>query len=298
MLGCTVLPSGEQDAIAPEFGVNEVGGAGGLVKPSGFVECRCGLGEALDRHGVPSGQYLVIEAGALPLGPFVEELLLGARQQRRSLVRLKGQPLNHRAPGITAVQVPVALEIGGLVDAIKGGHHQILVFAQQALDAFPAPHIELALLTLRVGVQCRVEGAVRMAHLPQQPADCLPHRALEKGIGANGQRIGVQGQQLAVVVKHLLEVRDHPRPVGGVAAEAAAEMVVDAASGHLGEGGHDHVEGLALPLARLLGVGPMAQHPVQRGGHGKLRRPAKAAFLLIVLLTQLPPGGGQQILVA
>ena len=93
-------------------------------------------------------------------------------------------------------------------------------------------------------------------------------------------------------------MRNHPRPIGGVAAEAAAEMVVDAASGHLGEGGHDQVEGLALPLPGLLGVGPMAQHPVQGGGHRKLRRPAKAAFLLIVLFAQLLPGGGQERLIA
>ncbi len=52
------------------------------------------------------------------------------------------------------------------------------------------------------------------------------------GFGAVGMRQRQQFQQLRVVVQHLLEMRHQPDLVGGIAGEAAAEVVVDAALRH------------------------------------------------------------------
>ena len=298
MLGLAVPPGGEQDAVPPKLGANEVQSRGGRRKPSRLLQNHGRLRQALDGQGVPGGQHLVVQTGAFALLPLLEQLLLGAGQQGVRPFRLQGQALHHGAPGVAAVQVPLILEVGRLVDAVERFRHQVLVGAEQALDALPAPEVELALLPFGVRVQRGEEAAVGMAHLPQQPAGGFPDRAGEQSVGADGQGVRVQGEKLPVVVEHLLEVGNHPGPVRGVAAEAAAQMVVDAASGHLGEGGHHHVQRLSVALAVAVAVCPVAQHPLQGDGHRKLGRPAETAVLFVVLRLQLLEGGGKQLGVA
>ena len=59
----------------------------------------------------------------------------------------------------------------------------------------------------------------------------------------------VHRQQRAVVVQHLLEVRNHPVLVHRVAAEAAAELIVDAAFAHALQSQGRHVQRLQVRLA-------------------------------------------------
>ena len=59
----------------------------------------------------------------------------------------------------------------------------------------------------------------------------------------------VRGREQGVVVEHLLEVRDEPDRVDGVAVEAAAELVVDAARGHPVERRRRHLERRLVPRA-------------------------------------------------
>jgi hypothetical protein len=50
--------------------------------------------------------------------------------------------------------------------------------------------------------------------------------------GPHAAGLGVEPEQLGVVVEHLLEVRDEPLAVDAVAGEAAAQVIVDAAAVH------------------------------------------------------------------
>ena len=89
-----------------------------------------------------------------------------------------------------------------------------------------------------------------MLHFAHHPTGRFPHRAGEQRIRAEPQGIRVECKQRAVVVEHLLEVRDHPVAVGGVATETSAQVIVDAAPRHLGQRGHDHVQRFPVGLLR------------------------------------------------
>ncbi len=82
----------------------------------------------------------------------------------------------------------------------------------------------------------------------QQPVRGLSCHAQEERIRGRERRLRRDREQLAVVVQHLLEVRDHPVGVDRIPAEAAAELIVDAALGHAREGERRHVERLEVGL--------------------------------------------------
>ena len=77
---------------------------------------------------------------------------------------------------------------------------------------------------------------------------------------------------MGVVVQHLLEVRDQPLAIGGVAGEASADLVVDAARRHGVEGGRGHEARAALRVVLSL----TEQHQERLMGR-KLGRRSEAA---------------------
>src|SRR5437879_4115681 len=90
---------------------------------------------------------------------------------------------------------------------------------EMLVDLGLAPDVELALLMLAVGVQAAAETTFGGDHLAGYPVDRL------------GDALGVeraarllpdqrhQGDQLGVVVEHLLEMRDEPARIDRVARE-------------------------------------------------------------------------------
>ena len=94
--------------------------------------------------------------------------------------------------------------------------------------------------------------------------------------------VEIRGNEESVVVEHLLEVRDEPAPVDGVAVEAAPDEVVHAARGHPVERAVDHLR-LASPQQEL-------EHGVRR----ELRRPAEAAPFRIERRAQPTHGLAEQ----
>ena len=135
-----------------------------------------------------------------------------------------------------------------------------------------------------------------MLHVARDPRRRFARHASEKRVRPQRQSIGVQREQGAVVVEHLLEVRHAPATIRGVAEEAAAEVVVDAAARHLGERRRHHAQGVRVRALRTvrLNAGPMLEQVVQSGRHRELRRRAEAAFGCIVKLAELLPRGLQQ----
>ena len=71
-------------------------------------------------------------------------------------------------------------------------------------------------------------------------------RARNRGASGRDAGIGHQLDELGVVVEHLLEMRHEPAIVDGVAGEAAAEVIVDAALGDVSQGEDDGVDEVAV----------------------------------------------------
>src|SRR5208282_5877758 len=88
----------------------------------------------------------------------------------------------------------------------------------------------------------------------------------------NQVRVEVKLRKLRVVVEHLLKVRHEPSGIHGVAREAAAKLVVDAAGGHAFAGVQNYPRGSVV-------VEPFraAQQKRRNTRLRKFRRDAEAA---------------------
>src|SRR3546814_5060005 len=94
------------------------------------------------------------------------------------------------------------------------------------------PDVKASFLTLAIGIQRRVVTTVGRAHLSLQPTgNCLGSGAVMR-LATQCRGPGVQRQQQCAVVQHFFEMRDFPARIDAVAAEAARELIVDAALGH------------------------------------------------------------------
>ena len=85
-------------------------------------------------------------------------------------------------------------------------------------------------------------------------------------------RVEIKLRELRVVVEHLLEMRHEPFGVHGIAREAAAELVVNAAGGHALAGVQNHPHGLVVVKAFRA-----AQQERRNARLRKFRRAAEAA---------------------
>ena len=102
--------------------------------------------------------------------------------------------------------------------------------------------------------------------------------------------LGVHQGQQGVVVKRFFKVRGQPLPVGRIAGEAAAEMVIDAAPVHLPQAVVRH-----LAVFFVLGVIAQPQQEQQVMGGGELGRGAKAAVFLVIGAAELGRRGLQLV---
>ena len=144
------------------------------------------------------------------------------------------------------------------------------------------PDEELPLLALRVGILRSVEATIPRRHLPVEPAHHAARRDLQLRQRVGPQHLRNEAQQQPVVVEHLLKVGHLPPTVDGVAMEAAAELVVDAACGHpLGR--HDRMR-TGHRVARAI---RRTQQQFQAHNVRKLWRAAKAPVLPIGARHQL-----------
>ena len=116
----------------------------------------------------------------------------------------------------------------------------------------------------------RVQARLRITQHPVEVAD----RLLELVLHA---RQGKGLDQAGVVLEHLLEVRHAPVLRRGVAEEAALDVVVGAAAGHLLERVHR-----SQPQAVVRAQNGLLEQEKDRVGLRKLRRVAEAAIFGVV----------------
>ena len=223
------------------------------------------VGERRDRQPVPGGERLVVAGGLRPGGPSLEELRPrcretrfegGVRARRRRGVRVRPDAREDRRP------LPVP-EVG---DAVCGEERRGVV-AQHLADLGRGPGERQPLDAIRVGVLAGRERAVGRRELADQVVEHALGDLAEARVTGLRPRVQVDPRELRVVVEHLLEVRDEPDRVGRVPVEAAAQLVVDAAVGHL----------LEVEAGDRLGLGVAAGHPAEQELDGHRLRELRGA---------------------
>ncbi len=111
-----------------------------------------------------------------------------------------------------------------------------------------------------VGVLRRIKPA---ALLVAQPLIHPAHDVLRNGcklwLDEGLKRMNVVAEQAGVVVKHLLEMRDDPALIDGIAMESSSELIVDSAPRHLCERDGDGLRGGLIAGARRQ-IGEQVKH--------------------------------------
>ena len=166
-LALAVLPGAQQAAVLVAQALpEETRPRSGGRYEVGALKDGAGIGEGGDRERVPRGDPLVVEAGPDPLRAVLVERgsrgvdprrrgCLGAARKVEDVLALEVAPRRSR-PSRRPDRPPPPARPAAPED-----------FAQLVLG----PDVEEALLALGVGVERRVEAALRTAHLAQHPVE-------------------------------------------------------------------------------------------------------------------------------
>ena len=268
-----VLGAGKQAPVAPHIPMQEIDRILGRIDPVGTRHHPPGMRQPGDHQGIPAGELLVVAPGTHARLACGKQLGACVRQPRRG--GFAGQAQLGRDPAQRARQngVPMrVLEIGRSIETVYRRRHGVFLGGQQRADFIGRPHVEPAFMAFAVGIQRRIETALRRAHFAQQPADDALCGVLEQGFAGQCPGVGIQVQQRAVVVEHFFEVRDEPLLVDGVATESAAELIDHAARRHLAQGEQRHLARLRIAASLRL-----PQQEEQLAGARKLGRAREAA---------------------
>ena len=272
-------PAMAQPARHRHLLAHEVEGRARRLDPGLLAEKRAGAGQGCDHQPVPVRQHLVVETRADAAVAPGEELGAGAGERRL------GRVIHQQRPG-AAIEDRMLFPIALGADVVML-LEQRRVVAEDFVDLRFVPDVELALDALAVGVERAGEGAPAGdglrggQHLAQQPGDDLADALLIERLAAFLPDQGQQIEQRGIVVEHLLEMRHQPFGIGGVAGEAAAQMIVDAALAHAPQRDIDR-----LAIAGIAAALPGAPEQLEDRHLGKFRRPADAAMDEIDLLQQ------------
>ena len=149
------------------------------------------------------------------------------------------------------------------------------------------PEVVLSFHPFGIGVERRRVRALRGGHLPLEPGDDRERRLAIARLAESVRRVGINGEELSVVVEHLLEVRNEPLGVDGIAVESSTHLVEDAAVLHRVERLSEHGGGAAVastgeirerPVRReLRGAGESAVESVEAPGEIVLERPGETS---------------------
>src|SRR6185369_14068102 len=117
-----------------------------------------------------------------------------------------------------------------------------------------------------------------MSHLAEHVIENALDRFASLWLAGYLEIVQVESREQGIVVEHLLEVRDQPARVGGVAMETAAELIVHAAIRHFSARVIDHFERISISCAHV-----SAQQKLERHRRRKLRSASEPAVDGIVI---------------
>jgi hypothetical protein len=169
-----------------------------------------------------------------------------------------------------------ALEGPPVVDTEEGRGRVAVLRAEHAPQLVGRPHVGQPFLAQRVGVERGREPALRQQHVGEQEVERRLRNPAVARVAGDGVAVQVRRGEQGVVVEHLLEVRDQPALVDGVAREPAGQHVVHAAGRHPVKRAGGDLEGTGD--AAVMGT----QQELDGAGGRKLRRAAEAAPLRVV----------------
>ena len=148
------------------------------------------------------------------------------------------------------MQVPIPVfEIRRAIQAVVQSRGRACVFVHRGIEGSAIPDVVAAFLAFRIGIERRTEAAAFGAHLPLQPADDAFGGGAEIRSVEAHRCFGVHRQQLRVVVKHLLEMRDVPALVHAITEEASGQLIVQAARGHAFQRERRHASRFGVAIA-------------------------------------------------
>jgi hypothetical protein len=179
----------------------------------------------------------------------------------------QGDVRESSGPAILGVPVAI-LEVRRAVEAPAPSRQRRLLRRQQMLDFGAIPDVVLAFLALRVGIERGVIAAVGRLHFAHHPGRGFFGDAGEQGVAALRPGVGAERQQRPVVVEHFFEVGNFPALVDAVAAEAAADLVVDAAFAHARQRGQRHLARIRI----LRAAGRRGRSDAETSAHRRSRR--------------------------
>ena len=202
------------------------------AKPvTGIVEGHPGFGKGSDHHAVPGGDDLVVEKGVLALVP-------GLAQGSAQGVGAGGQfglgpPSFPGVPaGVVAAEHHPFTSLRHRRELVDLEEKPLLLRPQEFANPRLGPGVVFPLDGIGLGVQGGVEGALRGGHFPVEEAEYVIRHEAPSLVPGKNEGAGVEAGELRLVVEHLLEMGNAPARVGGVAVEAAADLVVDAPVRH------------------------------------------------------------------
>ena len=191
------------------------------------------------------------------------------------------------------MQMPASLKVGFAVETIVASQVTVFVVVQQRADLIGGPDVKAPLLALAVRIQRCVVATFGRLHLPDDPLSGSTGSRLKQWFCRRPPEVAVEAKQGAVIVEHLFEVWDHPRVIGRIAVETAAELVVDSAQSHSGQGMIHNKQRTRVGLVPAPAERPVPQHADQVRRMREFGRPAKTAVNFIEAGEQLPVGAFQ-----
>ena len=273
-------PRAQQRAVlAREVLAHERGDALAGGDERGLIEQPASIGIGGDGKAVPRGQCLVVAARLRAQITCRVQLLAGTLEafgrlflrQARALGGLLDGRDDAQHRGTRVFKVAIGRDVPDVFD-----ERRVDGVSDDLIDLTWGPDERQSLLPIRVGVLPRGEPALGQGqlavHVPQRRAR---HVGVLRVVRRHG-RVRVRAGQQCVVVEHLLEVRHEPVTVDGVAMEAPADLVADAAVGHAVEREARHV----LPVAAASAIVTAEQEWEDRTRR-ELRRTAEATVHLI-----------------
>ena len=259
-------PGAPQDAVREVVGQQVIRGPRRPVQVVLPREGQARPREGRDHQPVPRSENLGVGERRRPPGARLVQLRPDALEEGP---RLRVRDLRQR-------EHVLALEVAGLRGVEEQRRPDAVLVAEDLAKLLRGPDEEGPLFALAVGVGRRVERARGVGHLPRDRVQHLAGDGPVERVLRRLPALDVRHREQRVVVEHLLEVRHQPLRVGGIAVEAAAHLIVDAAQRHFGQRVLRHPQRL-----RVAGALPAAQEEAEVEAGRKLGRPPHAALVRI-----------------
>src|SRR5690606_1596220 len=114
---------------------------------------------------------------------------------------------------------------------------EIIVDPEKFLQFIFCPNVKgslgkFSVLVDAIGVECAVKSTVRIGEFPCYEIQRFSDDSKIKLIFREFVRIGVQRDQLAVVVQHFFEMRHVPSRIDGISGKSAADGIEKSAPSH------------------------------------------------------------------